>query len=85
MTTVAVVGSHKSVPAAAVLAFFFGPLGMLYATITGAAVMFAVNVLVGLLTFGLGLLLTWPACTVWAAVAANTRNNRLAALGVPKV
>lgn len=72
--------STKSVGLAIVLAFFFGPLGMLYSTVTGALVMLVVNLVVALLTFGLGLVLTWPICVVWAAVSASTHNDRIAAV-----
>ena len=70
------VGSSKSVGVAVLLAFFFGPLGMLYSTILGAAVMFFVNLVVGIPTYGFGLLLTWPGCVIWAAIAANNHNQR---------
>lgn len=68
----------KSVFVAALLAFLFGPLGMLYSTVAGAVVMFVINIVVGFLTAGIGLLLTWPIGVVWAAVAASKRNNLLA-------
>jgi len=66
-----VVLTPKSVGLAAVLAFFFGPLGMLYSTVLGAVVMFAVELVVGVATLGLGLFFTWPLCMIWAVVAAN--------------
>jgi hypothetical protein len=74
-----VVLAPKSVGAAAVLTFFFGPLGMLYSTVLGAVVMFAVEVVVAMLTFGVGLVVTWPVCVVWAAVAASKHNERMVA------
>jgi hypothetical protein len=76
-TTVIQVGSHKSVGGAVALAFFFGPLGMLYATVPGACVMFFVNVLMIFGTAGIGLLLTVPLGMFWAGSAANSRNKRL--------
>ncbi len=82
---VVVVASHKSVALAAVLARFFGPLGMLCSTVLGAVVMFFVSVVVAAVTFGFGLLLVWPACVVRAAVAANNHNDRLAAIGVQRL
>ncbi|MEP7162119.1 MAG: hypothetical protein ABI746_13630 [Dermatophilaceae bacterium] len=75
-TTVIVAGAPKSVGIALLLTFFFGPLGMLYSTVTGAVVMVLVNLLVGLLTYGFGLFLTWPICMIWAATAASSRNAR---------
>lgn len=70
------VRSSKSVGVAVLLAFFFGPLGMLYSTVTGAVVMFFVNLIVGIPTYGFGLLLTWPVCVIWAAIAANNHNQQ---------
>lgn len=66
----------KSVALAAVLGFFFGPLGMLYSTVVGAAVMFVVCTFVGFVTFGFGLILMWPICAIWAAVSASATNDR---------
>lgn len=71
--------SPKNVGLAVALSFFFGPLGLLYASVTGAIVMFFVNLAALFFTFGVGLLFTWPACVVWAIVASNNYNQRLAA------
>ncbi len=68
---VVVASPPKSVGLAIVLAFFFGPLGMLYSTITGALVMFLANLVSIPLTVGFSMLLTWPIGIVWAAVAAG--------------
>jgi hypothetical protein len=76
-TTVIQVGSRKSVGGAVALAFFFGPLGMLYATVPGAFVMFFVNVLVLIGTAGIGLLLTIPLGMIWAGSAASSHNKGL--------
>jgi Protein of unknown function (DUF2510) len=78
-TTLIQVGSHKSVGGAVALAFFFGPLGMLYATVPGACVMFFVNVLMLFGTAGIGLLLTVPLGMFWAGSAASSHNKRLGA------
>lgn len=76
-TTVIQVGSRKSVGGAVALAFFFGPLGMLYATVPGAFVMFFINVLVIIGTAGGGLLLTIPIGMIWAGSAASSHNKGL--------
>jgi hypothetical protein len=65
----------KSVGAALVLTFFFGPIGMFYASIVGALVMIVLALAVGLLTFGFGLLVIWPATMIWAAVAAGHKHQ----------
>ena len=67
----------KSVGTAIVLAIFFGPLGMLYSTVTGGLVMLAVNIILAIPTIGTVLFITWPIGIVWAAVAANTHNSKL--------
>ncbi|OYN95126.1 hypothetical protein CGZ96_15950 [Enemella evansiae] len=65
----------KSVGVAILLAFFFGPIGMLYSTVLGAVVMFVINLILLFLTAGLGLFLSIPAGVVWAAVAAQQHNR----------
>ncbi len=81
-TTVIHVGAHKSVVGAVLLAFFFGPLGMLYATVPGAIVMFFVNIIVAIPTLGLGLFVTFPIGVIWAGLAADSQNKRLQAVSV---
>jgi hypothetical protein len=84
-TTVVHVGTQKSVVGAVLLAFFFGPLGMLYATVPGAIVMFFVNLIVGVPTLGLGLFVTIPVGALWAGLAANSQNKRLQAVSAQQV
>ena len=74
-----VVVSTKSPGIAILLTFLFGPIGMFYSTIVGAIVMMLVSLVVGLLTLGLGLLLTWPICIIWAALAAAGYNRKILA------
>ena len=74
---VIVVASTKSVGVAIVLSFFFGPLGMLYSTVSGGLIMMAVSFVFALVTMGLGLLITWPICIIWAARAAKAHNAKL--------
>lgn len=76
--TVVIVGKQKSVGVAFLLAFLFGPLGLLYASVVGGIVMIIVSVLVAIVTLGLGLLITWPICIVWAIIAANSANKKMA-------
>lgn len=73
-----IIKSEKSPILAVALAFFFGPLGLLYSTPFGAIVMFFVNMVVGFFTLGFGLILTWPGCAIWAYIAANKANKELA-------
>ncbi|MFQ5804840.1 MAG: hypothetical protein ACE5I3_00155 [Phycisphaerae bacterium] len=73
----AVVVSTKSPGIAILLTILFGPIGMFYSTIAGAIVMCLVSLVVGVLTLGLGLLITWPVCIVWAALAASAYNKKI--------
>ena len=66
----------KSAGLAAVLAFFFGPLGMLYSTVVGALFMGVIWILVAVATVGLGLFVVHPICAVWAAMAASSHNAK---------
>ena len=70
------VKTNKSVGVALVLTFLFGPLGMLYSTISGGIIMLIISVIVGAVTLGFGLLLTWPVCMIWSAIAANSHNRK---------
>ena len=72
-----VVVATKSTGLAIVLAVLFAPIGLLYSTVMGAAVMFIVNIIVAVVTVGFGLLLTWPICGIWAFVAVNAHNKKL--------
>ena len=62
-------GVHSSY---GILAVLLGPLGMAYSTILGAIIMFVVTLVVGVLTLGLGLIVTNPICAVWAASPGNS-------------
>jgi hypothetical protein len=73
---VIVVASTKNMGIGIILALLFGPLGLLYSSVTGAIVMFVVSVPVAIFTAGLGLLLANPVCAIWAAVAVNTHNKK---------
>jgi len=74
---VSVVVPTKSPGIAILLPILFGPIGMFYSTIGGAIIILLVSLVVGVLTLGLGLLVTWPICILWAALAASAYNKRL--------
>lgn len=76
---VIVVQSLKSMGVGLTLTFFFGPLGMLYSTVVGALVMMVITGVIFLLTFGLGILVTWPICMVWTYIAIKNHNQKLIA------
>jgi len=72
---VVVRSDEKSMLAAILLSLFFGPLGLLYASVTGGIVMLIISIVVGLFTLGVGLLITFPICIIWAVVATNKYNE----------
>ena len=74
-----VVSTHKDATLAALLAFFLGPLGMLYTTALGASIMLIVSLPVAFFTFGLGLLITQPICIIWSVLAASSHNAKQSA------
>ena len=75
--TFVMAGGVKSMGAAILLSFFFGPLGLLYASVTGGVVMLIVSLIVGIFTLGFGFIVTWPICVIWAAIAVNRFNSNL--------
>jgi hypothetical protein len=75
---VVVIGPPKSPALAALLGFFFGPLGLLYSTVSGAVIMFLVSLVVGVVTFGFGLFLLWPVSAIVGYQAAQSTNHRYA-------
>jgi len=75
--TIVVVGKQKSVGVAFLLAFLFGPLGLLYASVTGGIVMFLLGIVIGIFTLGLGLILIWIGSIIWAVIAAGNANKKM--------
>jgi len=71
---------RKSVGLALLLTIVFGPLGMLYSTVVGALIMLIVSSVVGVMTFGLGLVVVWPICVVWGCLAAWNSKRRVVVL-----
>lgn len=74
--TVIVINNKKSVGLALILTFFFGPLGLLYATVAGGVIMLILGVLIGVVTLGFGLIFVWIASMIWAVIAVNSTNNK---------
>lgn len=76
---VVIIQVPKSPMLAAVLGFFFGPLGLLYVGFVPALIMFGVNLLVAVFTAGIGLIFTWPLCAMVGWSRANLYNKKLMA------
>jgi len=78
LQTIVIAGlNRKSTGVAFLLSFFFGPLGLFYASVTGGLVMLLLSVVIGIFTLGIGLVFTWIGCIIWAMVAVNKYNENL--------
>lgn len=67
----------KSVGISIILTIFFGPLGMFYSTIKGGIIMLIISFFFGLITMGYGLIILWPICIIWGAMATDKHNKEL--------
>ena len=65
----------KSVGAALLLTFLFGPLGLFYLSAGAALIMFVIVIVVGFLTLGVGLVFVWPATMIWSAALASRQHT----------
>jgi hypothetical protein len=63
--------TSKNVWVAGLLAFFFGPPGMIYSTPIGALVMSVVSIPIWFFCGTLLTLAAWIVCIVWAVMAAR--------------
>jgi hypothetical protein len=75
-----VVRDRKSVGAAMGLAFLFGPLGLMYASVPAGVFMMFVSLAFWVVSFGaggIGVVAAWPLCIIWAYVAATSYNRRI--------
>uniref|UniRef100_UPI0039A714E5 hypothetical protein n=1 Tax=Ornithobacterium rhinotracheale TaxID=28251 RepID=UPI0039A714E5 len=72
-----IIKERKSVGISLLLTFFFGPLGMLYSTISGAIIMLIISIVLSVITLGISLFFTWPICMIWGAMAVNSYNKDL--------
>lgn len=60
----------KDVKAAVLLALFFGPLGLMYATVGGGLFSLFLLIVLGLFTVGIGIAPVWGLSVLWAWLAA---------------
>lgn len=75
--TIIVMGQNKkSTGVAFILSFFFGPLGLFYASVTGGIIMLVISIPVAIFTLGFGLIVTNIICVVWAIIAVNNHNSK---------
>lgn len=72
---VVIVGKQKSTGTAFILAFLFGPFGLLYASVTGGIIMIFVGIFLFFLIPIIGGLISWIICMIWAVTAAGEANR----------
>jgi len=82
---VVVIASQKSPVTAAVLGFFFGPLGLLYSTAIGAIVAFVIAIPLSILRLGFGYLLVALTCAVVGYLAAAKHNKKSLQSAIPSI
>jgi hypothetical protein len=70
---VIIIGNQKSLTVAILLTFFFGPLGLFYASPIGGIVMLLIS-LVGLIIWPL-LLVPWIGSIIWAIIAVSSEKS----------
>lgn len=74
--TPVIIAVPKSHLVGLVLTFFFGPLGLLYASPIASVVMIILTLIVGFFTFGLGLILGWLISIIWSILAIILHNRK---------
>jgi putative Ca2+/H+ antiporter (TMEM165/GDT1 family) len=68
---------RKSIVLAVILATFFGPLGLIYASVVGAVLLTTAAAILGLLTpFAIGSLFVLPFSAIWSIIAVLRHNKR---------
>lgn len=77
--------TDKSVGAALVLTFFFGPLGLFYLNVLGAVLATIGTAIVAFFTVGFALFIIWPICMIWAAIAAGKKHQEYDAWKIGRI
>lgn len=75
--------AQKSMPLALILTFFFGPLGLLYASVRDGLILICISIAVAFLTLGFGLIFVWIGSMVWAYMDVEKYNRALLSGQIP--
>jgi len=81
VVNVTIAPQKKSMAAAVLLTLFFGPLGLLYASIPGGLILLGADliaIVVSFVTFGIGAILfpiIWLVSIVWAILAVQGKDQ----------
>lgn len=78
-----VVQPRKSMAAAVILAILFGPLGLLYASVSGGLILLVIDLIaipVSFLTLGIGTIIfpiVWVISIIWAVLAVQGKDQQV--------
>lgn len=75
--TIQLVEGKKNLALSFLLTFFFGPLGLLYVSVTWALIMTVLTFIFMFVTLGLGAIIMWPINLILSLVLANKANNKM--------
>lgn len=78
-----VIRQPKSQGLGLLLTFLLGPIGLLYATTLGGLILAPLAFLIGIFTFGIGALITWPLAVLWSIIAISRHNRKLSQAPLP--
>jgi putative Ca2+/H+ antiporter (TMEM165/GDT1 family) len=67
----------KSLLVAILLALILGPIGLFYSSVIGALIMLVITVIIGFVTLGFGIFISWIICIIWAIIATNRHNKKI--------
>jgi len=76
-TNTIILRAPKSQGIGLLLTFLLGPIGLLYATTLGGLILAPLAFVIGIFTFGLGALITWPVAIMWSILAISLHNRKL--------
>lgn len=74
---VLIVNAKKSTVLGLILAFFFGPLGLLYSTVLGGVIMIAVAIVAFFILPVIGPIIAWMISFIWAFVTLILYNGKV--------
>lgn len=72
-----IIRAPKSQGLGLLLTFLLGPIGLLYATTLGGLILAPLDFVIGIFTFGIGALVTWPLAILWSIIAISLHNHKL--------
>jgi hypothetical protein len=68
---------YKNLAVALLFSLFFGPLGLLYASMRGGIIMVFIAFVVICNRFPVPIVIMWISCCIWSVMATNRYNNKI--------